>query len=335
MPPWHADPAYGTFANDASLKPEQASALVQWVDSGAPRGDGPDPLADLFARQPPPPNYPTTWPVELGEPDQIVSIPKYNVSAAGPIEYQYISVSVDNPSDVWLRAAVILPGNTKVVHHSLVFMGNLFDVLLSRGGLGGYFAGYVPGMKPVEFPASTAKLLPANATVTFQMHYTAIGSEETDETRLGLYFAKEPPKAELITTAAASINLRILPGVPEYEREASVVPSAKKDILIYELSPHMHYRGSRFKFEAIYPNGTSEVLLSVPNYDFHWQTLYRLAQPKRLPVGTRIRCRGAFFWIFRIGSLSVLLLRPPTGVPQQPDNSFRAVDRWKLPSSHD
>src|SRR5262249_10894157 len=103
-----------------------------------------------------------------------------------------------------------------------------------------------------------------------------------------------PPKVELITTAAANLNLHIPPGAAEYEREAFAFLPSDKDIVVYELSPHMHYRGSWFKFEAVYPNGTTEVLLSVPKYDFPWQTLYRLAQPKVLPAGTRIRCRGAF-----------------------------------------
>jgi hypothetical protein len=292
MPPWHADPAHGVFANDTSLPKAEAAMLVAWIDAGAPRGDGPDPLAAQDTR--PAANFPNAWPIELGEPDYIVSIPRYTVAANGEIPYQYVTVPVDVPTEKWLRAAVILPGNTKVVHHSLVFMGSLLDVLLNRGGLGGYFAAYVPGLKPAPFPEGTAKRLPADAQVTFQMHYTAIGNEETDETKLGLYFAKEPPKVELRTTAAANLNIQIAPGVAEYEREASVVPSVSKPILLYELSPHMHYRGSRFKFEAVYPDGTSEVLLSVPRYEFHWQTLYRLTQPKRLPAGTRIRCRGAF-----------------------------------------
>jgi hypothetical protein len=298
MPPWHADPAYGTFGNDASLKPEEASALVQWINAGAPRGDGPDPLADLFASQPPPADYPQTWPVELGEPDFVVSIPKFTAPASGEVGYKYPSVQVKISSNVWLRAAVVLPGNTRIVHHSLVFIGKGFDILLQGAGLAGFFAGYVPGMKPTEFPAGTAKLLPANSTITFQMHYTTVGAPETDQTRLGLYFAAEPPKAELITSAIYNVDfirgdLVIPPNAADVPQEA-ISPALEHDILLYELSPHMHYRGSRFKYEALYPDGSTEVLLSVPKYDFHWQTLYRFTQPKRLPAGTRIRGLGAF-----------------------------------------
>jgi hypothetical protein len=64
--------------------------------------------------------------------------------------------------------------------------------------------------------------------------------------------------------------------------------------MLYDLSPHMHLRGSWFKFEALYPNGKRETLLSVPRYDFNWQHNYRLKEPKRMPAGTWILCTGGF-----------------------------------------
>jgi peroxiredoxin len=294
MPPWHADPIHGAFANDASLKPAEAALLLDWIARGAPRGDGPDPLAGSFSTQPPPTDYPNAWPAELGRPDHVVSIPTQSLPTTGEIPYRYLSVVMNLPSNVWLRAASVLPGNTRAVHHALVFQGTLADFVRSGGGLSGYFAAYVPGAKATAFPEGTGKLLARNATLIFQMHYTTTGHPETDQTKLGLYFMKSPPPFELKTGAAATLLLAIPPSEPEYERDAQVMLSQSKDVWLYELAPHMHYRGSRFKFEAAYPDGSSEVLLSVPKYDFHWQTLYRLAHPKRLPAGTIVRCRGAF-----------------------------------------
>ena len=49
--------------------------------------------------------------------------------------------------------------------------------------------------------------------------------------------------------------------------------------------PHMHLRGKAFRYEAVYPDGTTEMLLDVPHYDFNWQTSYRLAEPQTLPAG--------------------------------------------------
>ncbi|MEW6160907.1 MAG: hypothetical protein AB1813_26050, partial [Verrucomicrobiota bacterium] len=126
----------------------------------------------------------------------------------------------------------------------------------------------------------------------FQMHYTTTGQEETDATQLGLYVHDAKPALELKTGSAYTTSLNIPPGASDYERQAEFRFS--KAAWIYEMSPHMHYRGARFRYEAIYPDGSRETLLSVPNYRFEWQTLYRFAEPKRMPAGTRLLCIGAF-----------------------------------------
>lgn len=292
MAPWHADAQFGVFANNVALTTAETATLHAWARGGAPRGAGADPLASA----PPPP---IGWP--LGPPDLVLSIPRQDLPATGTLGYRYLTLNVPLTTHRWLRAAVVRPGNAKVVHHALVFEGNQFDLLLAAlagnlPGLGGFFAGYVPGTEPAFFPDGAGKLLRANSEITFQMHYTTTGQPESDQTQIGLYFAPAgvTPERELLTRAAATTSLTIPAGAKDYEREATFRPSATRDVLLYELSPHMHYRGKRFKFEALYPNGTTEVLLNVPQYDFAWQSMYRLAQPKRLPAGTTIRVSGAF-----------------------------------------
>ncbi len=291
MSPWHADPQFGVFTNDLLPTPAETATLHAWARAGAPRGTGPDPLAAAT----PPANG---WP--LGQPDLVLTIPKQDLPATGVIDYRYITVNVPTTSDKWLRAAVVRPGNLKVVHHALLFEGSTADLLftaLTTGqlpGLGGYFAAYAPGMTQGAFPDGTGKLLKAGSQVTFQMHYTPSGAPESDQTQIGLYYFDQPPARELRTNAAVNVALSIPPGAREYERTASFVASTTKDVMLYELNPHMHYRGKRFRFEATYPDGSSETLLNVPQYDFAWQSGYRLAQPKRLPRGTVIRVNGAF-----------------------------------------
>jgi hypothetical protein len=251
-------------------------------------------LADFVANTPPPSEYPFNWPTELGEPDMILTIPTQNIPANGEVDYRYIELSPNIPADTYLRAAIIKPGNREVVHHSLAFIGSTFEAFIQGAGLNGYFAGYVPGVQAKAFPPNSGKLLKANPTLTVQMHYQTNGRPQTDMTQLGLYFHSTPPEMEYRTTAASTRNINIAPGVREYTREASVVLSATEPTLLYELSPHMHFRGSRMEYDAIYPNGEVEKLLSVPHYIFDWQLLYRLAEPKSLPAGTEIRVRGAF-----------------------------------------
>ena len=286
MTPWHADPHYGVFANNAALTPAEIATLFAWVSAGAPRGPAPDPLVSA------PPAAGSDWP--LSPPDLIVSIPPQDLPATGVIAYRYLTVAVPVTSDRWLRAAVVKPGNRASVHHALVFDGTLLDVLLNAGGLGGFFAGYVPGMQQTWFPEGSGKLIRRGAQATFQLHYTTTGRPETDQTQMGFYFTDRAPGRELLTRSAFTANILIPPGARDYEREATFTPSTTRDVMLYELNPHMHYRGKRFSYEALYPDGTGEVLLNVPQYDFHWQSQYRLTQPKRLPAGTVLRARGAF-----------------------------------------
>jgi hypothetical protein len=284
MPPWHADPYYGKFTNDSSLTLDEAAKLMQWVNDGAPRGTGPDPLAE---GPPPAQDYPASWPVSMGPPDAILRIPLQSVPASGTIPYRYIGVvNTSFSTDVWLRAAVPRPTNPRVVHHCLVFEG---DPNSAEGGLAGFYTGYVPGQTPTVFPPGTGKLLKKGQLFTFQMHYTAVGEVQQDQTELGLYVSAAPPSAPLQTKSAYSVLFAIPPNAPDYQSTATTA-TFPTNVYLFEMSPHMHLRGSRFKYEAIYLNGTRETLLSVPTYYFHWQSLYRFTQPKYLPRGTRIMC---------------------------------------------
>ena len=278
MPPWHADPQYSRFANDGSLSPEQRRTLIQWIDAGNPRGAGPDILTNV---PPPPP----AW--ALGQPDIIMTIPKQTLPASGTIDYRYITIT-NTYSNMWLRAAVIRPGNSAAVHHCLVYFGSNSVA----AGIDGFFAGYVPGLDPVEFPAGTGKYLRLGEILRFQMHYMATGQVEEDQTQLGLYVVPTAPAKELKTKSAFNYLFSIPPRHPDYQVTAEY--RFTRAARIYEFSPHMHYRGSRFKYEALYPDGRREILLSVPKYEFDWQTLYRLAVPKDVPAGTTLLCTGAF-----------------------------------------
>jgi hypothetical protein len=155
-----------------------------------------------------------------------------------------------------------------------------------------YFAKYVPGAATDDFPPGTGKRLPPRAKLIFEFHYVTTGAEETDRPRFGLYFSAQPPGAELKVASAATRAFVLEPG----QRDVAVRAERlfEHDFTIHALSPHMHYRGRSMRFRAVLPDGTSEVLLSVPEYVFDWQATYTLAEPQRLPGGTRIVCEGTF-----------------------------------------
>jgi hypothetical protein len=289
MPPWHADPEYGRFANDLSLPGHLKSALVRWIDAGAPRGDGGDPLAE----RPPPPAY-DRWPDELGEPDALVSIPVQPVKADGVEPYRYIFTHAPNPTNVWLRAVALRPSNYKAVHHALVWKGHIGNSgTMDSSTYVDHIAEFVPGFKPFQLPPDAGILLTRSNKLTFNLHYTPYGVETNDQPLLALWYHKTRPARTWVSTLGpANAAFSIPPQARDHPVQAEMTLTSAATL--YRMNPHMHLRGKRVKYEAFYPNGKREVLLSVPDYDFNWQVGYALAEPKALPAGTRVVVSGAF-----------------------------------------
>ncbi len=283
MPPWHADPTVGHWSNDRSIAREDLQTLVSWIDAGAPRGEGEDPLAQFASAKP-------KW-GQLGEPDLIIDIPPTDVPATGVVDYQYKYVTNPLEKDVWVRASQIVPGERAVLHHVITRFGELETEgprkgRISNRRIGGGLAGYVPGAEARPLPEGTGTLLPAGATIEFQMHYTPTGVAATDHSQMGIYFHDAEPEHRINAMILANGRIKIPPHAKAHAETAERV--FKDDALVYSILPHSHYRGKAARFVAQYPDGSSELLLNVPNYDFNWQTTYVLSEPKVMPAGTRI-----------------------------------------------
>ena len=280
MPPWHADPRHGDFANDRSLSPLQRATVLAWVKQGAPQGDP--------KKAPAPRSFLGGW--NIGKPDAIFTMEKpYTIKPTGTLPYQWFRIPTDFAEDRWVQAAEVKPGERTAIHHVLVFLDEGAEGG-RRGqggnGLDGFIAEYVPGESPTIFPEGVAKRLPKGATLRLQVHYTPTGAEKTDRTSVGFIFAKEPPKAVADTVGIFQPRLQIPPGAESHRVERQF--TLPVDATVYSYSPHMHLRGKAFRMSAKFPDGTSETLLSVPHYDFNWQTRYMLKQPRKLPKGATL-----------------------------------------------
>lgn len=282
MPPWHADRHHGSFSNDSSLTVSEARLLLRWIEQGAPRGDGPDPLETAAAPD-------SGW--ALGKPDAILSLPKVEeIPATGVLDYRHIKVPVPFAEDTWVKGVVCKPDNKRVVHHIIV--------RVREAGQNGdnpddaFLIGWAPGAPELFFPDGTGKLIKKGSVLDFEMHYTTSGREEKDQSQIGLYLHRSPPAMTLKTHAAYNLEFEVPPG--NAHANFSATYAFAKEGILFDMSPHMHMRGQWFKFEALYPNGDKELLLSVPEYDFKWQHTYRLTTPKRMPAGTWILCTGGF-----------------------------------------
>jgi hypothetical protein len=213
------------------------------------------------------------------------------VPSEGTVAYQYFTVPTNFTEDKWVEAAEIRPDKRSVVHHIIVFIQD-GSTPGERREIGNLLVGFAPGEPPALFDANTAKLVKAGSKLLFQVHYTPNGKGVQDRSYVGLRFAKEPPKYRAITANAMNRQFAIPPGDPAYEVKSTW--TAKQDIMLLSLMPHMHLRGKDFKYTVVYPDGREEVLLSVPRYDFNWQLNYDFKAPIALPKGARIDCVAHF-----------------------------------------
>jgi len=283
MPPWFADPKIGHFINDARLSDEEKRQIFAWVDAGCPEGD----QSDL----PEPRQFVVGW--SIPQPDLVVKMADepFKVPAEGIVDYQHFTVDPGFTEDMWMVACEARPGNRQVVHHILVFLqspGGQVDLL--RGSL---LAAYAPGSPPRMMEGGMAKKIPAGSKIVFQMHYTPNGREQLDLSTLGLKFIKES-QVNQIAESGWVINVAF--SIPPGAKDHKVVSQYrfKEDKLLLSMTPHMHMRGKSFRYEAIYPDGTREVLLDVPRWDFNWQIDYILAKPKLMPKGAKLYCEAYY-----------------------------------------
>ena len=285
MPPWHADPAIGHFRNDRRLSPKEYETLLAWIDQGCPEGDpktGPTPRTFVDG-----------W--RIGKPDAIFSMPHPFIvpaRARGGVPYQYFIAETNFKEDRWVVAAEARPGSRAVVHHIIVYVRQR-GMRERADGIGdGFLVAYAPGDLPLLLPKGFGKKIPKGSFMYFQMHYTPNGVETPDLSSVGLVFAKEKPKHEVRTRSIANPRFEIPPGAAAHRVDSSTV--FRKPAMLLSMSPHMHLRGKSFEYRVVFPDGRKETLLSVPNYDFEWQTNYMLAKPLFLPAGTRIECTAYF-----------------------------------------
>ena len=279
MPPWFANPEHGVWANDARLSEQEIETIVAWVDGGSRPGDP--------ALMPEPPRFRDGW--QLGEPDYVIELPLVTVPANGPDLVPNQLVRLDIPERRWLRAVEFQPGDRTVNHHQTAFMGGF-----SGTGSGGQEAGSVDlkifavwavGAAPTVFPEGTGRWVDPGVLLMINQHYHPNGdSERTDRTRIGLFFGEGPLEVEAEAILASRMDFTIPAGAPDHRIVARHELTANSRIVSY--FPHMHMRGRSMSFTAVYPDGSREILLDVPEYDFDWQLFYYPEAPKLLPAGS-------------------------------------------------
>ena len=310
MPPWNADPRYGHYTNDRSLKQSAIDTLTKWVDAGAPEGDPND--------APAPKQWPSgDWEVE---PDIILDGPDFDVPATGVVDWFWVAIPSHFTQDTWITSMQFQPVDPAVVHHiGITFVPHTPDVkynepiweriqrdadlitvpgqpfqqtVVTRLGLGGREQDtYVPGHTISDYrPYNAARLIPANTDIYLNLHYTPNGAPIRTHVKIGFTVAKDPPKHQVLMVMVSGATDREHFRIPANDENwAAPVGEATfvRDVEIISMMPHMHVRGKSMTYTLTYPDGKVEKILDVPHYDFNWQLKYDTSV--KVPKGSKLR----------------------------------------------
>lgn len=280
MPPYQAVRGYGTFQHDYILPQREVELIVSWVEGGAPKGDEK--------------HYPKAqdgW--MLGQPDLLLQpAPDIKLSGEGEDVVRCLSLPMNSSQARWVRGFDFRPGNGPLVYRA--------DIEIEKTGAtsgntcsdaAGEPLGYwLPGQPAWQFPAGTARQLPAGARVRLKIHYRLNGEEATDHSQLALYFAKEaaPQAVRSVALAAAPIKLAVK-AEPQPVKASLTLTEAAQALAV---RPLLFPFGQSVEVTAHRPDGSSEVLIWARNYRHDWQPSYVFKKPVALPRGTRLEATG-------------------------------------------
>ena len=309
MPPWPADPRYGHFLNDRSLKPDDVSALVAWVDGGSIEGNASD--------KPPDVEWKDGWAIQ---PDVVITLPPIRVPAKGVVDLTDITIPSGFKKDTWIASIEIRPSNPSVVHHVVLAIephtedteygvssevtkrdpeGVAIKKISKKDSLRSLTeldAAYLPGNAFTDYSLhNSAKLIPAGSDLLIQAHYTTNGTAATDETQIGFRLTKAPPDRQFVTVRPTALrdgtHFRIPAGDPNWESSTEIV--FNQDARIVWFLPHMHLRGKDMEYRLLSPGHEPQTLLRV-KWDFNWQYEYDLEEPIAVSKGSKLQIIAHF-----------------------------------------
>ncbi|HKQ06675.1 MAG TPA: cytochrome c [Blastocatellia bacterium] len=271
MPPWAAVKGFGDFRNAPVLTQREVDLLVNWVEGGAPRGEE----GDL----PTTPLYSDDW--QLGKPDLILKPPTPASIAADADERRTVTLATNLTEARGLAAIDLRPGDQRVVHCARVYLEG-----------GSCLATWMPGQKTVAWNEGVAQALPAGARLTVKIHYRGAGEATRDQSEVGLYFAKTPPRRLLQEIAVNDAEAIIPAGAAMHPLRVSYTTTEDLDALA--LRPIVNPLITSLQMTAYRPDGSEEVLLWTRGYQSDWQPTYYLKRPALLPKGTRLEVIAYF-----------------------------------------
>lgn len=302
MPPWKAEPGIRKYHDENVLSEEDVSRIRDWASLGHEKGD--------LNSVPSLPEKAGGW--KLGEPDLVLSpSQEVRVSAEGADEFRNFVFKTDFKEDRYVSAFDLIPGNRAIVHHAIVFFDPKGESLSldreDKDGQEGYLSSgsllpgfmpqelpyiWVPGLQPRRLPEDIGFRLRPGSTIILQLHYYRTGKPETDQSKLGLWFTKEKPQRKADMKLLFDPFLKISAG--KANAKWNMEWTADRDYHILRVMPHMHNLGKEMWADVRFPNGKTERIIHVKNWDIKWQLNYSLSEPLEIPAGSEIQMHAIY-----------------------------------------
>jgi tetratricopeptide (TPR) repeat protein len=299
MPPWKPQGRPGEFIGARGLTGEQIRTLREWAAQGAPEGE-PGDLPVLPAAT-------SGW--QLGAPDVIVTMADaYVLRPDGSDVFRTFVLPVPTTGVQYVKAVEFRPGNARAVHHANFGIDRTrssrrLDLLDAEPGYAGgmvqdaayppgHMLGWTPGQRPRPSPDGAAWRLEPGSDLVVQLHMQPTGKPEAVQAAVGLFFTDQPPARTPVGLRLGSQTIDIAAGGRQYV--ISDTYRLPVDVEVLAIQPHAHNLARTMEAAATLPDGTSRALISIADWDFRWQDVYRYAQPFVLPRGTTIAMRFTY-----------------------------------------
>ena len=300
MPPWRPVPRFGRFRDERYLSATQIALFAAWAENDDAEGIAED-------RSPPVKLPDPGW--RHGKPDLVLKMTEpFNVPATGDDVYRYFVIPSGLIEDKTVVAIDFRPGDPAVVHHANFFVD--YDGRARREdakdaepgfsvfGTGEFMSydntdanafgigGWAPGGEPYRLPDGVGLWLPKGGDIVIEIHYKLNGKATSDQSQIGLYFAREPAREYIDGLLVGTQELEIPAGEKNYVRHVSMdVPVGFR---LVDVMPHMHYIGSKARMAVTFPDGRRQSIFGIEDWDLRWQNNYALRTPLHIPAGSRI-----------------------------------------------
>ena len=295
MPPWKPEAGYGRFAGARRLTDEQIATIRRWEKAGAPEG----PAESL----PPLPRFAAGW--LLGKPDLVIRMAEaFVLGPDGTDVYRNFLLPIPVERRRFVRGVEFRPSNRSIVHHARMAVdrsdaSRKLDARDPRPGWeegmsfgqaqnpDGHYLGWTPGRVPHLARDDMAWRLDPGTDLVVQVHMQPTGKNEPLQVSVGFFFTETPPARipAFFRLTSKSID------IPADERSYTIRDSFELpiDVDVLGVYPHAHYLGKSIKGWAELPDGRTEWLLWIRDWDFNWQDQYWYVEPLFLPKGTTVR----------------------------------------------